>query len=232
MSKLFAISDLHLCASVENKSMDVFGVRWERYTERLADNWQARVGNDDLVLVPGDISWAMSLSEAVADLEFLGRLNGQKLLLRGNHDYWWQSISQVLPALPKNCSAVQNNVFHFGRVCVGGTRGWLSPGMSGYTAESEKLFLREQQRLRLSLNCLPREGTLNVVMLHYPPFVNAQTPTAFAQIISEYPIRNAVYGHLHGASQNGVFSGEYGGTQYDFVSSDALDFCPKLIAEL
>lgn len=231
MPKLFAIADLHLCASVETKSMDVFGSRWERYMERLADNWIATVVAKDLVLIPGDISWALRLDEAAADLAYLAALPGQKVLLRGNHDFWWSSYAQVKAALPADCFAIQNNVLRFGNLCVAGSRGWLSPGMSGYTAEDEKIFLREQGRLRLSLDALPKEDTQNIVMLHYPPFGGGQAPNAFAEIISQYSVQTVVYGHLHGAAHKNAFSGQYANTQYLFVASDALDFMPKKIAE-
>ncbi|MCL2670866.1 MAG: metallophosphoesterase [Clostridiales bacterium] len=228
MPRLFAIADLHLCASVENKSMDVFGARWERYMERLADNWSSVVREEDLVLIPGDISWAMRLEEAAADLAYIGALPGRKVLLRGNHDFWWASYAKVKTVLSANCFAIQNNVLRFGDLCIAGSRGWITPGMHGYTAEDEKIYLREQVRLRLSLDELPQD-TQNVVMLHYPPFDNTQTPNTFAQIIGEYPVQNVVYGHLHGPAQKYAFSGAYAGARYDFVASDALGFVPREI---
>ncbi|MCL2694787.1 MAG: metallophosphoesterase [Clostridiales bacterium] len=229
MARVFAISDLHLSLAVAEKSMDVFGARWERYIPRLAEAWTREVRADDLVLIPGDISWAMQLKEAAPDFAFLAELSGQKILLRGNHDYWWSSYRQVTGSLPDGLRAIQNNALRFEQVTVAGTRGWLSPQHNAFSEEKDrKIFERELGRLRLSLSALPEETT-NIVMLHYPPFSEKGEPTAFVQVLEEFPVAHVVYGHLHGAASKTAFCGERNGIAYHFVSADHLAFTPKQI---
>ncbi|MBR4131662.1 MAG: metallophosphoesterase, partial [Oscillospiraceae bacterium] len=152
MPRIFAIGDLHLSLSVENKAMDVFGPGWADHINRLREGWQDTVGEGDLVLVPGDISWGLRLAEAEADLRFIHGLKGTKILLRGNHDYWWTGYSKVQAILPPSIRAVQNNALLWGDAVIGGTRGWNTP-MSADFSESKdrKIFEREKLRLSLSL---------------------------------------------------------------------------------
>lgn len=229
MPHVYAIGDLHLSLSVPNKAMDVFGERWRGHTDRIREAWQDTVSADDLVLIPGDISWAMYLSDAIADLGFIGSLNGQKLILRGNHDYWWQSVAQVRRALPAGMYALQNDVFRFGDLFVAGTRGWTAPQSSRFKESADrKLYERERIRLDLSLKGLP-QGAPAIGMLHYPPFSENGEKTAFAERFEAAGVKTVVYGHLHGASLRYAFSGERDGVAYHCVSADCLDFVPKRI---
>jgi len=228
MFRVFAISDLHLSLSVPEKAMDVFGARWESYMPRLARAWTESVGQEDLVLIPGDISWAMQLTDAARDFAFLADLPGKKVLLRGNHDYWWNSYRQVISALPEGIHAIQNNVLRFQNIAVAGTRGWTSPQHNGFTEEDRKIWQRELGRLRLSLAGLTEETT-NIVLLHFPPFSEKGEPTEFVQVLEEAPVAHVVYGHLHGAAGRSAFSGDRNGVRYHFVSADHLSFTPKQI---
>ena len=229
MPHVYAIGDLHLSLSVPNKAMDVFGARWNAHADRMKEAWQDTVSPDDLVLVPGDISWAMYLKDAIADLGFLGELNGTKLLLRGNHDYWWQSVTKVRAALQNGMYVLQNDVFRFGDLFVAGTRGWTVPESSHFKeSEDRKLYEREQIRLDLSLSRVP-EGAPLIGMLHYPPFSEAGTPSTFAKRFVERGASDVVYGHLHGAAHRSGFTGEADGVRYHLVSADYLDFVPKRI---
>ena len=229
MPHVYAIGDLHLSLSVPNKAMDVFGAHWRNHAERLREAWQDTVAPEDLVLVPGDISWAMYPEDAAADLGYLGELNGVKLILRGNHDYWWQSVTKVRTALPKNMYALQNDVFRFGDLWIAGTRGWTIPESSRFKESTDrKLYERERIRLDLSLAGVP-EGVSLIGMLHYPPFSETGVPGAFANRFSEAGATDVVYGHLHGASHRFGFTGESGGVRYHLVSADYLDFIPKQI---
>ena len=229
MPNVYAIGDLHLSLSVPNKAMDVFGAHWQNHADRLKEAWQDTVSPEDLVLVPGDISWAMYLDDAIADLGFLGSLNGVKLLLRGNHDYWWQSVTKVRAALPDGMYALQNDVFRFGDLFIAGTRGWTAPESAHFKESADrKLYERERIRLDLSLSCVP-EGAPCIGMLHYPPFSETGEPNAFAERFSAIGASDVVYGHLHGASHRFGFSGEANGVRYHLVSADYLDFVPKLI---
>ena len=229
MPHVYAIGDLHLSLSVPNKAMDVFGARWKDHAARIREAWQDTVGEDGLVLIPGDISWAMYLSDAIADLAFIGALPGTKLILRGNHDYWWQSVTKVRTALPKNMFAQQNDVFRFGDLYVCGTRGWTIPQSSHFKESTDrKLYERELIRLDLSLSALPKDVPA-IGMLHYPPFSESGEKSAFAERFEAAGVSDVVYGHLHGASHRFAFSGESGGVVYHPVPADYLNFVPKQI---
>ena len=233
MPRIFAIGDLHLSLSVENKAMDVFGPGWANHVARLKEGWQDTVGEEDLVLVPGDISWGLRLEEALADLEFIHGLKGTKVLLRGNHDYWWTGYSKVKSVLPSSVKAVQNDALLWNGVIVGGTRGWNTPLSPDFSeSKDRKIFEREKLRLGLSLRAMDdMAGRLRVVMLHYPPFNEKGEPTDFADLIRGHGVDHAVYGHLHGRSCLGSFEGDHEGTTYHLVSADHLQFVPRLIAE-
>lgn len=233
MPRIYAIADLHLSHSVPDKAMDVFGAHWANHAERLAASWRDTVREEDLVLIPGDISWAMYLEDALADLAFLGDLPGQKLLLRGNHDFWWSGVTKVRSALPPGMYALQNDTFRFHSVEIAGTRGWTIPQSAGFReSEDRRLFERERQRLNLSLNRLSPD-TVHLVMLHYPPFSETGKPSEFIEQLAPYNVRTVVYGHLHGAKAHAAaFTGMYNGTEYRFVAADALRFVPALILEL
>lgn len=140
--------------------MDVFGPTWADHPQRVISAWRDAVGENDLVLIPGDISWAMRLDDAICDLEFIGALPGTKLLLRGNHDYWWSALGKVRAALPNGCFALQNDCFTIDNISVCGSRGWVCPGSSAYSETKDRaIYERELIRLRMSLNRLP-EGTV------------------------------------------------------------------------
>ena len=233
MPRIFAIGDLHLSLSVENKAMDVFGPGWANHVARLKEGWQDTVGEEDLVLVPGDISWGLRLEEALADLNFIHGLKGTKVLLRGNHDYWWTGYSKVKSILPPSVKAVQNDALLWNGVIVGGTRGWNTPLSPDFSeSKDRKIFEREKLRLGLSLQAMDaKAGRLRVVMLHYPPFNEKGEPTDFADQLRGHGVDHAVYGHLHGRSCLGSFEGDHEGTRYHLVSADHLQFVPRLIAE-
>ena len=155
MPRIFAIGDLNLSLSVENKAMDVFGPGWANHIQRLREGWQDTVGEGDLVLIPGDISWGLRLEEAEADLAFIHGLKGTKILLRGNHDYWWTGYSKVQSLLPPDMKAIQNNALRWGDAIVGGTRGWNTPLSADFSeSKDRKIFEREKLRLDLSLRAM------------------------------------------------------------------------------
>ena len=207
MPRVYAIGDLHLSLSVPNKAMDVFGAHWKDHTERIKEAWQDTVSEEDLVLIPGDISWAMYLNDAIADLAFIGGLKGTKLILRGNHDYWWQSVTKVRAALPEKMFALQNDVFRFGDICVCGTRGWTVPESAHFKESADrKLYERELIRLDLSLKALPKD-VYAIGMLHFPPFSETGEKSGFSERFKEAGVHDVVYGHLHGASCKYMFNG-------------------------
>ena len=196
---VYAISDLHL--SINNpKPMDIFGPVWDGYLETIERDWK-KVGADDLVLLSGDLSWAMKLEDAAPDLAYIGAFPGRKVVIRGNHDYWWKSISAVRAVLPEGTYAVQNDALKFGDCVVCGTRLWATPEPGREQSAADKtIYDRELIRLRLSLDAAAKlRGGRDrlVVMLHYPPFNGTFRPTAFTDAIAEYSPDAVVYGHLH-----------------------------------
>lgn len=222
---VFAIGDLHLPGG-DKKPMDVFGPHWENHFERIAADWRAKVTPDDVVLIPGDISWAMYLADAAEDLRSIAKLPGRIVILRGNHDYWWSSLTQLRCLLPENMYAVQNDALALGDVVICGTRGWTLPQANGWTAQDAKLYNREQLRMKMSLDAAKKlaDGRPIIAMTHYPPLLPEKMNTGFTELMTEYGVNRCVYGHLHGPSVGRGFSGEYGGVRYDLVSCDALNF--------
>ena len=225
--QIYAIADLHLSLTSE-KPMDVFGEAWRGHAEKLERNWRERVQADDLVLVPGDISWAMQLSAALPDLSFIGNLPGRKILLKGNHDYWWSAIGRVRSNLPEGMRALQNDSIVEDGIGICGSRGWLCPGSNNFNAEDQKIYARELDRLSLSLASLPAVET-KIAMLHFPPFLDKEKGSGFTERLEDAGVQIVVYGHLHGEANRYAFEGERNGITYHCVAADKLDFSPKLI---
>ena len=199
--KVFAISDLHL--SINNsKPMDIFGPVWEGYLDKIFAQWKEKISDDDLVLMAGDLSWAMKLEEVVADFDLLKDLPGKKVIIRGNHDYWWKSISALRSILPKNFYAIQNDSLRFEGLVVCGTRGWKGVEKNTtLSAEDQKIFDREVLRLEMTLkdaNKLRQNGDKLICMMHYPPVGFARDDSPFSQLIEQYNVDAVVFGHLHG----------------------------------
>ena len=230
--RLFAIGDLHMPGG-DDKPMDVFGPQWDRHFFRISENWKRLVGEEDTVLIPGDISWAMQLENAVEDLEEIGKLPGRKILCKGNHEYWWSSLSRVRAALPRNMYALQFDAMDAGPCVICGTRGWNYPTEDNpLSPEDEKIYRRELQRLQLALDRaeqISREKPI-LVMMHFPPRMREDPETEFTRMLEERKqVRTVVYGHLHGNATTGGIAGEYGGITYWPVSCDGIGFCPKQI---
>jgi predicted phosphohydrolase len=229
--RLFAIGDLHLSGG-DDKPMDVFGPQWDRHFLRIRENWLNLVRDEDTVLIPGDISWAMQLKDAQEDLETIGSLPGHKILCKGNHDYWWNSISRLRSVLPASVTALQHSAADLGETVVCGTRGWMFPTEdTPLNAQDEKIFRRETERLRLALDeaAARAAGRPLIVMMHYPPLLNTEKDTPFTALMEEYGVYAAVYGHLHGAGIQNGYSGEHRGVRYHLVSCDSIGFSPKII---
>jgi predicted phosphohydrolase len=225
---IYALGDLHLSHSVD-KPMGVFGPEWQDHPAKIESMWNQVVTEADAVLVPGDISWAMTLQEAALDLEFIGRLHGTKLLIRGNHDYWWNGISKVRAALPPNCIAIQNDATVFQDYAICGTRGWILPSHPKFTKDDETIYLREIGRLKMSLE---RAATTNkeiIAMLHYPPCGQDGEDTGFTQLLEQYHVKICVYGHLHGAAHRFAYEGVKNGVKYQLVSADYVNFSPVVV---
>ncbi|MBF8982079.1 metallophosphoesterase [Lutibacter sp. B2] len=226
---IFVIGDLHLSLSVD-KPMDVFGPHWANHHEKIKSHWIEMIKDDDLVLIAGDISWAMNLDEAMVDLEWIHKLPGKKVLVRGNHDYWWASITKM-NKLFDDMVFLQNDSFMYENIAICGTRGWLCPNENKFTEKDKKVYERELKRLELSLDSAIKKDCENIIaMSHYPPTNDKLEPSGFTQIYEKYNIKKVVYGHLHGKESFEVgLQGVYNGVEYYLTSSDYLEFKPLKI---
>ena len=239
--KVFALSDPHLALSAPfkpgeppcvYKPMDIFGPQWQDYYDALWENWRRVVAPDDTVLMPGDISWGMTLPETVNDFAYLAALPGNIIIVKGNHDYWWQSISQVRAALPPNCKALQHSSLTVGSRVVCGSRGWLTPDHPDYAeAEDSKIYARELLRLRMALEEGAQSGGSPVVLLHYPPLNSPNEENEMLALLQEFSARLCVYGHIHGPTARNTVEGQYHGIEFVNASCDRLNFTPRLLWE-
>ena len=198
--KVYSISDLHL--SVNNpKPMDIFGPTWEGYLDKIFSQWKEMIGDDDLVLLAGDFSWAMKLEDAVSDFDLLKDLPGKKIIIRGNHDYWWKSISAVRAILPVGFYAIQNDAMKFGDYIVCGTRLWKLPDKNKeMTPEDQKIYRKEIIRLEMTLQNavkLKEADEKIICMLHYPPYTFKEEDNEVTALLEKYGVYKVVYGHIH-----------------------------------
>ncbi|MCH5162876.1 MAG: metallophosphoesterase [Clostridiales bacterium] len=217
---VYAISDLHL--SINNpKPMNIFGEVWDNYLGDIEDSLAA-VGDDDIVLLAGDLSWAMTLNEAVPDLEYIGKYPGKKVIIRGNHDYWWNGISAVRAALPSGVYAIQNDCVRIGDILICGSRGWSADDK---TEDGKRLFARELIRIQLSLDSMQKmrkEGDKVIFMIHYPPFTAQFEDSAVTELFEKYGVNAVVYGHLHGKACRAKTYIEKHGIGYYLTSCDKV----------
>ena len=210
--------------------MDVFGNHWENHAHKMAVQWDEIVQEEDVVLCPGDLSWAMHLHDAEMDLQWIGARPGKKVLGRGNHDYWWSGIKKVRAALPTNCLALQNDAIALDDVVIAGSRLWSGPGALDYGPSDQKIYERELGRLELSLKHAVKigEGKPIIASVHYPPFKADGRETHFVPLLKEYNVQLCVYGHLHGKrSHKTAVEGERDGISYRLIACDYLNFKPK-----
>lgn len=196
--KIYAISDLHL-SNTQDKPMEIFGESWEGHWDIIRKDWLNKVNADDIVLLTGDLSWAMKIEDAVVDLNEIAALPGKKVIIRGNHDYWWGSYSKVTKMLPLNMFAIQNDSLRLGNVLLCGSRGWLIPD-SKSNADDKKIYARELIRLKLSLDAMAKkrkDDDIVIGMMHFPPFNSQYNDSQMTELFSEYHVHKVVYGHLH-----------------------------------
>lgn len=225
---LYTIADLHLSTSV-NKPMDIFG-GWEGHVERLAENWNKTVSPEDTVVIPGDISWGMDLDEARSDFGFINRLNGVKIIAKGNHDYWWTTMAKLNAFLAENgfdsIRFLHNNHYAYGKYGVCGTRGWIN---ETEVPADAKVLAREAQRLEVSIKSAVNEGLEPIVFLHYPPLYGNECNYDILDVMYKYNVRECYYGHLHGKSHKYAVCGERDGINFHLIAGDFVQFCPVLV---
>ena len=229
---LFVISDLHLSLSSQ-KPMDVFP-GWKNYVEILANFWRKSVGPEDTVVVPGDISWGMTLEESLGDFRFIDLLPGRKIILKGNHDYFFTSATKLKNFFAQHqittIDLLHNNAFLVENIALCGTRGWTIPqGEQPQGAEDEKILAREVGRLKASLERRDPSAAETVVFFHYPPLSCQYAYEPVIELLKEYGVRRCYYGHIHGPGQKYAFEGNYRGIDFTLVSCDKLLFRPLKI---
>ena len=222
---IYAIGDLHLSGEPPTKPMEIFGEHWLGHKEKIRHNWLATVTDQDVVLVCGDISWAMGVQNVAEDLAWLAQLPGRKLLLRGDHDYWWSSLAKMQQLYGEHFKFIQNDCIMVGNTAICGTRGWVLPSAENFTAEDEKIYKREALRLELSLKAAQHHNPEQlIVAMHYPPLFAADEHTLFTDLMEKYHVNHCVYGHIHGENHVLTFEGEREGVNYKLVSCDTQGF--------
>ncbi|HEX4839598.1 MAG TPA: metallophosphoesterase [Rhabdochlamydiaceae bacterium] len=241
--QIWALADLHLAHSVPSKNMAVFGPVWEGYMAKMAASWKEMIKSEDLVLLPGDITWAMKLEEAKIDLEWIDALPGTKVMIRGNHDYWWSSAKKMSAIFPPSVHFIHNTAFHWKDVAIGGTRLWDTPeyNFNGYVHFQENpkarpaeersdqdapIFERELERLKLSLKQMNPSAKLKIAMTHYPPISADLQLSRASTILEEFGVQICVFGHLHNLKKDKPMFGQVRGVKYLLTAADYLDFRP------
>ena len=238
---LYVIADLHLSTlDSTNKSMEVFGRRWDGYMTRIKNNWERLVTDEDTVIIPGDVSWALSLEEAVSDLKFIDSLPGKKILGKGNHDFWWCTMKKHEEIFKKHgitsISFLFNNAHETDEYIIAGTRGWYhDPDAKNApdNADFAKLVNREAQRLRMSLSKAKelKEKSPDkeiVVFMHFPPYWSEKASDGLVEILKEFDIRHVYFGHIHG-SYTEPPSFVYKDIEMHMISADYIEFIPKIV---
>jgi predicted phosphohydrolase len=226
---VYAISDLHL-SFANPKEMDIFGQNWESHFEKIRENWEKTVSSGDIVLIPGDLSWAMQINEALPDIDAICALPGKKILLKGNHDYWWSSPSRVRGILKNDTHILQYDSIDAGDFYICGTRGWILPTDKNFSEQDSVVYEREKIRLRLSLDSVRDKEKRIIAMMHYPPIYPNGEQTEFSKIVDEYPVCHVVFGHIHNGAQNNYYTDlKINNAVYNLVSCDYLDFKLKKI---
>ena len=227
---IFVIGDLHLSFN-EDKPMDIFGDNWNNHEEKIKNNWIENVSESDLVVLPGDFSWSMYLKDTYKDFDFLNSLPGKKLLLKGNHDYWWTTVTSMRNFISENkfenIDFIYNNSYEFENKIIVGTRGWAQTN----DEEDKRLSKREALRLELSIqDGMKKYGNDKeiIVFMHYPPILNSNViqneMNEYIKIMNKYNVKRCYYGHLHATAIRDAVEGEHFGIDFKLISADALNF--------
>lgn len=228
---IFVIGDTHLSFSCD-KPMDVFG-GWQDYVSRLEKNWNAVVTDADTVVIPGDISWAMSLQEAERDFAFLHSLPGKKLIMKGNHDYWWTTKRKMDKFLEEkgfdSLQILHNNAYRVGDFTLCGSRGWFYDAQTG---NDKKVIVREAGRIEMSLKEAEKLGGEVICFLHYPPVMNGIKCEEIMDVLVKHGVKRCFFGHLHGNFSSFINNAVVEGIKFSLISADFLEFCPKLVEKI
>ena len=237
---LFVISDLHLDVLTNEKSMEIFGDKWKDYTQKIYKNWTSIITDGDVVVIPGDISWALNLENSIYDLKWIDALPGKKIIMKGNHDFWWSTLTKMKRFFEENnistIDILHNNAIETEDYILAGSRGWfvdksVQPAKA-LTADYEKILNREKIHLRMSLEEAKKmqssSGKEILVFFHFPPIWNDFECVEIIDVLKEYNIERVFFGHIHG-SYNVSSSFEYNGIKFKMVSADFVDFIPQIV---
>lgn len=227
---LYVIGDLHLCLCDPSKTMGIFA-GWDNYQQRLEENWLKTITDEDTIVLAGDISWGMSMKQALPDFELIQKLPGQKIILKGNHDYWWSTMKKMEDFLSENnldsIKILHNNHFAYDEYGICGTRGWVNmPG----EVQDEKVLKREVQRLETSVKSAISAGLEPMVFMHYPPIFASNFNYDILEILYRYNIKDCYYGHIHGRSAHELcVTNTYDDINFHLISGDYLQFMPEKV---
>lgn len=237
---LFVISDLHLDVLTNEKSMEVFGDKWKNYTKKIENNWKAVVGENDTVIIPGDISWALTLEESIYDLKWINDLPGKKILMKGNHDFWWSTSKKMNTFFSVNSldtlNILYNGAIEVEEYILAGSRGWFvdksTQPQGTVNADYDKIVNREKIRLKMSLDEAKKLQEASnkeiLVFFHFPPVWNDFVCEELVCLLKEYEISRAYFGHIHGVyNVSSLF--EYEGIRFKMISADFIDFLPQIV---
>lgn len=237
---LFVISDLHLDILTNEKSMEVFGEKWKNYTQRLKNNWTAVVQKNDTVIIPGDISWALTLESSIHDLRWINDLPGRKILMKGNHDFWWSTSKKMKTFFAENqldtLDILYNDAVEVENYILAGSRGWFvdktTQPQSVVNADYDKILNREKIRLKMSLDKAKKLQEISkkeiLVFLHFPPVWSDFVCDDIIFLLKEYGVSRVFFGHIHGV-YNISSCFEYEGIKFKMISADFIDFLPQIV---
>lgn len=227
---IYAIGDLHLSVCT-NKKMDIFS-GWANYHEKIAYHWNRKIKENDTVILAGDTSWGMKLTDSLEDFKLINSFPGKKIVLKGNHDYWWSTVNKINNFFMKNdlnsISLLHNNSYLVEDYAICGSRGWLFENGENF---DRKIINREAMRLQLSLDKANKNAKEILLFLHYPPIFSDQEQTAFIDLMIKYSIKRCYYGHIHGTGHVNAFQGKKYGINFSMISSDYLQFDPLKIMD-
>lgn len=231
--KLYAFSDFHLSGDPPTKPMDIFGSHWKNHREKIVNAWLETIQPEDTVILAGDLSWAMRISDAISDLKMLGHLPGRKIIVRGNHDYWWDTVTKMTAMTDGAFEFLHNSAIDIGGVALAGTRGWISETSPKLTEKDKPIIAREEGRLLRSLAMAEKMHTKRIMaVLHYPPFDELRRPSHMISLMKEHHVTDCIYGHIHGAPNFVNLPDTLSGIKLHLTSADYLDFKPHYICDL
>lgn len=233
MPKLYAFSDFHLSGDPPTKPMDIFGENWKNHREKIYQSWMETITAEDTVILAGDLSWGMSLAEAKADLDWIARLPGRKIIVRGNHDYWWDTVTKMTRATDGAFEFLHNNVVRVGDIALCGTRSWIPETARKFSEADAVILRREEGRLLRGIELAEKTDAKKIIcVLHYPPYDEKRRPMHILSLMRDHRIPDCVFGHIHGRQNFHDIPRTLMGVRLHLTSADYLDFKPYYICEV